>query len=515
MTSKKIIQEIKVWFWPSVLVLGLSAITRLINLTSLPVFADESIYIRWSQIMIAEPGLRFVPLSDGKPPLFMWVTILFLKYISDPLLAGRLLSALVGISNVAAVVIAAFLLFKNRRLALISGLIWAVVPFAVFFNRLSVADGMLTMFYLWTFIFLSQALKYFRLDLAMLAGFALGFAWLTKSPAFIAIVLSPSLLFLSSSAKLSTVDLIKSVSLILVTLGIGFMMYNILRLGPEFHMIALRNQDYIYPLSDVLRHPLKPLLPHLNDSWIFFLYLLTPFGLVLALLGGFIDRGTNHLKQRLILLIWWLIPIIAQSAVAISLTARYLLYTLPFAVILAAHAVEHVGTHTRKHWLSGIALALIVIPSLIIDYQFAYKPENAPLPRIERSGYLEEWTAGQGIAEAADIIRQAAANGPVVVGSEGYFGTPFSALEMYLNSAKNVRVIGVGVYMDTVSEKLTNALADNQVFLVVNSSRFSGDPAKLGLELLASYPKALQPDNEREYLLFFKVGYPPDTTELK
>ena len=92
-----------------------------------------------------------------------------------------------------------------------------------------------------------------------------------------------------------------------------------------------------------------------------------------------------------------------------------------------------------------------------------------------------------------------------MVGSEGFFGTPFNALQLYLNDVSNVRVIGVGVWIDSVHEKLKNSLADNQVFLVVNSTRLHADPDQIGLKLIVSYPKAYRPDGTREYLLFFQV----------
>ena len=77
---------------------------------------------------------------------------------------------------------------------------------------------------------------------------------------------------------------------------------------------------------------------------------------------------------------------------------------------------------------------------------------------------------------------------------------------MYLNDVPNARIIGVGVWIDSVDEKLTNSLVDNQVFLVVNSSRFHVfDPESIGLKLIASYPKSARPDTTREYLLFFQV----------
>src|SRR5689334_782543 len=92
---RRFFRENWIYILGAVLVVGLFAL-RFYHLTILPVFADEAIYIRWAQIMKAEETLRFLPLSDGKEPLFMWVMIPFFKIIHDPLFAGRVVSVLSG-----------------------------------------------------------------------------------------------------------------------------------------------------------------------------------------------------------------------------------------------------------------------------------------------------------------------------------------------------------------------------------------------------------------------------------
>lgn len=485
----------------SFVILLLAAIVRFTNLNSLPIFADESIYIRWSQVMRAEPSLRFLPLSDGKQPFYMWATIPFFKIISDPLLAGRALSGLAGLATTIGVGIASYILFHNRRQALVSALIFAALPYAVFFDRMALSDSLLSMFLVWTFIFSHLSFQHRRLDLSMFAGFTLGFAWLTKSPAIFAFLLLPLNLFFLP--KLNFKSILHTVYYLLFTYGIAFGMYNILRLGPEFQMIALRNKDYVFPWLQVLLHPLDPLKPHLKDSLRFYLYFATPFGLLSAFWGIFSGRR----GPRFLLAFWWLIPILVQSFLAKQFTARYLLFTVPFAVILMGNAIEHLGQRTKKHFLVFVAASMIVIPAIYLDYLFITQPESAHLPRIERSGYLEEWTAGYGLRDISQKLKLAAQSGSVLVGSEGFFGTPFDALQLYLNNFPNVRVIGVGVWIDSVHEKLINALADNQVFLVVNSTRFHANPDDLipKLKLISSYPKAIRPNGSQEYLLFFQV----------
>src|SRR3990172_3195673 len=102
---------------PLLIITASAFLIRFINLTSLPVFADEAIYIRWSQIMANEPTLRFLPLSDGKQPLYMWVLMLVVDRFSDPLFVGRFISLLCGIGTVVGLFLTTFYLFRSYTAA--------------------------------------------------------------------------------------------------------------------------------------------------------------------------------------------------------------------------------------------------------------------------------------------------------------------------------------------------------------------------------------------------------------
>ena len=66
------------------LILGYFSV-RLYALTSLPIFTDEAIYIRWSQIGSRDASWRFISLWM-KQPLFTWIMMVYLKIFHDPLL---------------------------------------------------------------------------------------------------------------------------------------------------------------------------------------------------------------------------------------------------------------------------------------------------------------------------------------------------------------------------------------------------------------------------------------------
>lgn len=482
---------------------------RLYRLTLLPIFDDEAIYIRWSQIMRAEPTLRFVPLSDGKQPFFMWAIIPFFKLFSDPLFAGRFLSVLCGTATLIGVIILAYVLFRSRKVAIIGGIIYAFSPFVFFFDRTALVDSMLSMFGVWFFIFEVLTSKKERLDLAMLSGFLLGGALLTKSPALFFVLLLPATWILSKwngGIKKIAVHLIKLVSLSIVTLAIGYGMYNILKLGPNFNMVAIRNKDYVYPISHLWTSFKDPLLIFLKMAfeWI---VVMGPWPLLALGIIGVILNFKKYWREILLLVVLFLGPIVVQSEFAKVFTARYLLFSIPFLVVLGSSAFLIKSRVLQT--ICIITLLIFVLQATKFDYYLLADAERANLPRSERSGYLEEWTAGTGIKEVADILNAQASKNPnqrIVVGTEGYFGTLPDGLQIYVNASTNITVIGVGVIIDKVHSSLIESKKfGNPTYLVVNNTRFKGDAEKQGLKLLAAYPKAVRPDGSREALLFFEV----------
>ena len=483
---------------------------RFVNLTIIPVFADEAIYIRWAQVMRAEETLRFLPLSDGKEPLFMWTMIPFFKIFSDPLVAGRMVSVVSGFGTMAGVFLLTYLLFKNKKASLISSFIYAASPFTFFFDRMSLVDSMLSMFGVWTFIFSYLAIKKERWDFAMLAGFALGGAWLTKSSALFFAIMLPSLWLFAPWKKNLTKNFIvffKSLFLSLTTIIIGYGFYNILRLGPNFHLIASRNMDYVYPINHFLTSPFDPLKTFLTASarWI---SVMGPWPVILMAFGGIVLNFKKHKKEILILTLWFLFPIFVQSEFAKSFTARYILFSIPYLIIIAGSLFSYESKKWQNILKYGV-LVLFAVLSGIFNYRLITSPYKADLPRSERSGYLEEWTAGQGIAETADyLIKEDAAlpDEKIVIGTEGYFGTLPDGLQMYLNNYPEITAIGVGLTFDFVPKDLINSKAyGDKTYLLVNASRFTGNAEYLGLSLIKEFPKAEKPNGTHDSLLLFEV----------
>jgi len=501
------------WKW----ILGFSFVLlaafglRTYHLTILPVFADEAIYIRWSQIMASEPTLRFLPLSDGKQPLFMWVLMFFVKRMSDPLFAGRLLSAVSGIGSIVGLFFLTYYIFKSKLSAVFASILWALSPLSLFFDRMALVDSMLTCFGIWTLLLSLVTADTLRLDMAMIAGFMLGFAGLTKSPALFFAALIPVAVILLKKPK----SLLKYAGLLVATYIIAFAMYNIQRLGPNFALLTSRTGDYVFPFSRILIYPTDPIRYNLPTtlSW---LSSMGPVGLVLLALIGLILNFKKYPKYILILGAWFLAPLIYEAEFTKSFTLRYILFLVPPLYVFAASAFNKVSGKWK--YLAALSFIIFVIQAGVFDYFLLTNPEKANFPLRERMGYFQEWTSGIGIKEVADYVRAKHNGNPnkkIVIGTEGYFGTLPDGLEMYIQDLPNIVTVGTGLAISKIPEPLVESkLAGNVTYLVVNKSRLAIDPKKLDITLIESFKKEPRSPGTMEYansgpqdeLYFFEIN---------
>ena len=473
------------------LIIFLYFLTRLYRLTILPVFADEAIYVRWAQVMRAEPTLRFISLQDGKQPLFMWLVIPALKIFADPLFAGRFISVLSGLAVMLGLGALTFVIFRKVKTALLAMFLYLVVPWGLFFDRMALVDGLLSALAVWSLVFAIILGETRRLDSALILGMILGGGLLTKSPGMFFVLMAPMVaivrveLFPRSDHPLNNKvqNGLRALLLLAVSLIFAFGIYNILRLGPNFHMIKIRNKDYVWPISEILKHPLDPLIPHIKDVVHYYYSYLTLPIFTLGILGalGILKKKKKRL-MGIVLLTWWLAPLLVEAAIAKTFTGRYILFSLPVFLLFVAYGIENLKSQVLNFSVSPqtlrllevFLLGLILVPPLVFDWRLWTDPAKASLPRDDYAGYLEDWTAGWGIKETVDYVKEISrAGNKVVVGTEGFFGTLPDGLQIYLEKEPGVTVLGVGVPVKSIANSLKEARASgNKTYLLVNKSRF-------------------------------------------
>lgn len=487
------------------LIIVLYLALRLPNLTSQPIFTDEAIYIRWAQVMKAEPTLRFLPLSDGKTPLFMWIMMPVFKLISDPLLAGRALSVAAGLMTLLGVFVIGRVFF-NSRVALLGAFLMAITPFIVFFDRMALVDTMLSAFTIWTLFIALLLTKYHRIDLAMVLGYVIGGAMLTKTPGVLNIYTLPfTALLLNFKPQSRLNKILKLTGLWAIACTIALFMYNILRLGPGFVNLSSRNQDYIHSPLRLIQYPLDPFIPHLKDlaGWIVVLITLPQFILIL---GGLVLSVIYFKKNRLpfVIALWSILPLLVLMSLLQTFTARYILFTVPPLILLGAWFLDYVSHKTKKiSSNTSFILVVLLITFFTINFhsKLLFNTLDTPLPKNERMGYLEDWTAGYNFKEIAEYLKnEAKISGKVVVGTEGSFGTLPDGLQIYLDKNLDVIVIG-GVA--TVSAQIKGSAFEQKTYFVANKSRFNYPLPEL--KLIKEYPKSAKVNKNPDAIMFYEV----------
>lgn len=508
---------------------------RLPNLTLQPIFADEAIYVRWAQVMKAEPTLRFLPQSDGKTPLYMWVMAPMFKIFDDPLFAGRFLSVISGFGTLLGVLFLGWYFF-NKRVGLWAAFLMAITPYIVFFDRMALVDSMLAFFTIWTLNLSLLLVKFPRIDLAMVLGYFLGGGLLTKPPGFFNVLSLPATLVIFSwKDKFRQNKFLKLFGLwaisVLITMGI----YNVLRLGPGFNSLNARNQDYVFSPVDLIGRPLDPFIPHLRDISDWFMRLLTTPVLLLILGGlGLIiyqffsvitgKNSKNMEKIAIVVALWSLIPMVIQMAFLKTFTARYILFSIPPLIVLGAWFLDKLIDYLKnlkirrfdfskfvkqayqRHIFVSLIFLLLILPlTLLFNFFLLTDPTKANLPKNERRGYLEDWTAGYGLKEIAKFLDEESKKHFVVVGTEGSFGTLPDGLQIYLDKNRQVAIIGGKA---TISAQLRDSAKDNPTYFIANRSRYQNFADNI--ELIKEFPKACGVKPTQDAILLFKV-FPIET----
>lgn len=479
---------------------------RLPNLTLQPIFADEAIYIRWAQVMKSEPALRFLPLSDGKTPLFMWAMIPLFKFIQDPLLAGRFLSVLSGFFTLLGVFFLSRRVFSTRT-AFWASLLYIITPYTVFFDRMGLVDSMLAAFTVWSVYFAVWLVDSLRLDISMILGYLLGGAILTKTPGMLNLFILPSSI-IGFKNKGGSHTLVKLIILWGVAIIIALVAYNTLRLGPNFHLLSSRNTDYVFSPMELVGRPLDPFIPHFNDIADWFPKLLTwpilfsvVMGIGYVLFGMWQQSFKGSALQGGIVLLWAIIPLLLNMAFLRTFTARYLLSSIPLLLCLAGYGVTKLLprlAYIRRFPLILMLIVLLPLP-LYFDYLLLISPENAPLPKEERKGYFEAWTAGYGLSDIAKFLVEKSKSGKVVVGTEGFFGTLPDGLYIYLDKS-NISIVGSTA---TISAQIRNAAQDNLTYFVGNKNNLENAVSRV--QLVKQYPKAKPLSGRQDATVLYQV----------
>ena len=472
------------WFILVLILVGfLILATR--NLTRLPIFVDEAIYLRWAQIAWHDPSWRFISLTDGKQPFYIWLVIPFMKMIADPLAAGRAASVFSGLLTVVGMGYLGWLL-KDKRLGFYAMLLTALSPYLYFYYRFGIMESTLVASVIWVINFSILLARTSRLDMALLLGMITGLSLLVKSSAlFFCLIIPFPFFFTQEKSKLSRRFVLKYLALVAIAWILAAVIYNIQRLSPWMNVIAEKNAFFTVPYSEIFAEPSR-LWGNFLNVWRWQVAYSTIPVLLFSLWGLFRFWQQNR-RLTLLNLAWLFGPVVGTVAIARLFAPRYIIYATPFVLLLAAYGLVAIKNRSQRWFLAAVVSIwpLILIGRLILD------PIHFPYVSVDE-GYVNGWSAGNGTKQiaawAVDRLRTHPEISKLTIYTEGTFGILPHGLELYAKDERGLENIGLYPISTLPPPAAVDAARINpETYLILNNTE---TPFMVeGLELVDSYPK--------------------------
>ncbi|HSW97101.1 MAG TPA: glycosyltransferase family 39 protein [Candidatus Saccharimonadales bacterium] len=459
--------------WVAIAFIGLIILyffTRLYHLsTFLPIFTDEAIYIHWSQIALNDASWRFISLTDGKQPMYVWLALIFLKLIHDPLAAGRMVSVAAGFFSMIGIFFLGRELFKNTKIGMLASLLYVLYPFALVYDKMALYDSLVAMFTIWIFYFSILLVRYVRLDLGMILGIVAGLGMLTKTNVNLALGMLPfTLVLFPFKKKFDKNRLFHWTIYALVAVFIANVMYQILRLSPFFYIIAQKNLTFIYSFHDWIREPFAFFYGNFKGLFGWFIeYMTIPF-LVVTIVACIVDK--KNWKEKVLLCAWFIFPFIALAFFGKVIYPRFILFmTIPI-LVLGAYALFILMNKIKQTGLK-ILLALIFVSMFLVnDFFILTNFPRAFIASGDQDQLYYGWSSGVGVQQTVDYLQEQAKHGKIYVGTEGTFGLMPYALQIYLDKNPNIMTQGFWPMESIPPKELTDASKKMPTYIIFYQS---------------------------------------------
>lgn len=447
------------------LLLVLYFVLQLFHLTALPVFADESIYIRWAQLIIDDFNrYLFYPMNDGKTPLLMWLAVPFLRIFSDQLYAARLVSVLAGAVSVSFIFLVLTKL-KEKSAAYLAMFLAIINPFIFFHNRLAITDSLLFTNLIVAYYFTILIIK--NKSLWSILGLAIFFflAIMSKTPALLFMPVFYLAIFFEE--KLSFKVLVEKglkISTGLLLAGLAFASFKVV---PLFSQLFAVGGNFLQSKEVILSNAIWPVI--IYNSSFFMEQLMTYLGPMILVLALPAFAKTRR-KQMVLFLsgVLFILPLVLLGKII------YPRYILPSAFFFLSSAAITLHNLREKKMIEYLTLLLIIVPYAMFIKNAYFNVDQLQLSRVDREQFLQEWSSGHGIKEVTEMIQELAKTQKVAVATEGHFGTLPDGILLNLHNqdVENIYVEGIGQPVREIPKSfLEKAENFDLKLLVVNSHR--------------------------------------------
>ncbi len=381
--------------------------SRLVGLTALPQFVDESLHMSWSWKLVSGMSVFRVWYAGKGLPIVLDALLLPWARGND-LAVSRSLTVAFSLLTVAAVAALARRLYDERTAA-VAALFYVFCPFTLFYDRLFLVDAVLSTFAALALVTSVRLAQYGQVRDGFLTGLSLTLAALTKANGVV-LLFVPALAVASFSRPVRRAwrAVAAAYALTLVLLAYPFWIF-LERTGQVG--IAFGRSDAT-ALERTARN--LPLLGEWLSVW-------CTIPLCTLALAGLGLAAARPRAPSLFLSAVVLVPLALLVPTATVWYPRYVLFVALPALVLAARvlvgavdsvaALSSMSARGRAALLAaGVTLALV--PALATDVRLWTDPRRARMPAIDRFQYVEGWPSGYGIRDTVARVKEERARHP-------------------------------------------------------------------------------------------------------
>lgn len=426
--------------WLLTFLLWLLWAVRAYNIMTLPVFVDESLHILRAQMVFEfdDATASFLP---GKLLLYYYLGLFSPENVGAAWLSRQAVTLLAPL-GAALTYRLGVTLFHDRRVGLYALLLYVLVPYMVFFERMALADTFMMIFALGL---VTASIKFARqptAKYAVLCGLLFGLSILAKLTALpLAILPFAAALYLGHSSfqiLIRRMILMGAVTGLLLLLPLSYVVYQEVAGLEEKQEVVTTT---LYVTEDQSRlDQFWGNIDFYSDS----LGILVTPPLVILFIVGLLwrwERGVTILAAYIILLSGFVVIVSARPS------TRYFVPTIPASLLVIAFTVESL----RRKWSEGvvyqlamggtlIALLLSVVMGINFTVQAWSDPGELTMTDRDTFEYFQNAASGYALDEAAaDLpeLEPLRADGTIPVAG---FVAACHTLRLYLPADHNVQL---------------------------------------------------------------------------
>ena len=423
-------------------------LTRLYKLKELPLFTDESTYIRWAQIIAEDPSQFLLSLHiDAKQPLFYWINALTVFLFDDPLMSIRIISVFSGFLTAVAVYYIARLIHSESA-GIVALLLYIFTPYMLIHNRIGIVASLLSMFTTYTLLtclIISRSEERRKKHFLFLGLFLTG-AFLTKTTALLYFLLVPPVIYTLCGIRKAN----KILYYFFISYSVAFFIIAAINYGVsppgEANPLFYQNRFFL-TIGELISFPFHLWWKNacILGGYIYS-YLTLPIFLLVALSLLFAIRYKN--RTYFVLYLWFLFPVIVLILIGQILFSRYIVFSIPPALVIASISMlyfrEKSGEKFNKikgnKLLANGVIALFFIPMILLDYGVIMHPVKADFIEQDHFQYVSGWPSGYGIKETVEYLKGKAKEKPLTLFLTTIWGHPNDSLTLYLKNEPNIKI---------------------------------------------------------------------------